>query len=143
MAEQATSHGTPFGHFTFSGQGWSASQVMTQTAPRHSPSVQAASQSAGVASELPPAAPAVPEPPLDAPPVALLPAVLLPPVGLLPPIAELPPADFPALLPTAPPESNKSLFGADPQAATDTPSRMAAHPMRPPRIDPSRIASRV
>jgi hypothetical protein len=66
MPVHATEQGTPAGHFTPSGQGWSSSQVMTQTALSHTPLVQAFWQSASVASAagLPPLAlPAVAAPP--------------------------------------------------------------------------------
>lgn len=106
MPLHATLQGTPAGHFTFSGQGCSSSQVMTHTAPWQVPLVHTFLQSADVAG-----VPAVPGmPPLEPPPVALLPPVALPPAVALPPVAFEPPFEVPALV-CAPPEplSNKSF----------------------------------
>jgi hypothetical protein len=138
----ATSHGTPAGHFTVSGQGCASSQVMTQSAPLQVPLVQAFLQSAAVASappepDMPPLLPATGAlPPLllpatgAPPPSVLLPAVALPPVALLPAVA----VDCPPLL-VEPPEplSNRSFSAGPPHAAAQITNR-PAHQARPQTV---------
>jgi hypothetical protein len=143
MPVHATEQGTPTGHFTPSGQGWSSSQVMTQTALSHTPLVQAFWQSASVASGLGAAGmPPLAVPAAVSPPLALLPPLSLPAsVDGAPPLPTLPPAELvPAL--GAPPEtlSNKA-FSAGPPQATNQLKTKPAPPARAPRRTPAYIAA--
>src|ERR1041384_7376282 len=68
VATHATSQGTPAGQVTLSLQGWSASHVITQVLPSHSPTpAQALAQSSG---EMRGALPPPPPVPLPRPPPA-------------------------------------------------------------------------
>jgi hypothetical protein len=134
-AAHATSHGTPAGHVTCSLHRWSASQVMTQMLPAHSPMPSHASaQSWGVTTAAPPPPPL--EPPAALPLLpALAPLPRFAPLPALPPVPAtlsarvppLPPALFiPAVAsnPAAVSASNKSLGAGPPHA---TPQSKAAH----------------
>jgi hypothetical protein len=127
-AEQRTWQATPSGHVTFSMHGRSASHLMMQTAPMHSPTPAHASlQSAvGLMGAVPPVVPAPPAP-VPAPDVGGLPA--LPPLPLPPPLvpvpasASLPPEASGAEPPTA---SKKSLPAGAPHATAQNQTELAA-----------------
>lgn len=140
-AEQRTWQATPAGHVTFSMHGCSASHLMTQTAPMHSPTPAHASlQSAvGVMGAVPPVAEPPTEVPAPAPPLDGLPP--LPPVAFVPPLVPLPasasePPDAGCEEP--PTASNKSFPAGAPHAAAQNKVELAAmiRPKASCRIEP-------